>query len=139
MKNRTIVKKYKPERIGSRIILILLFFTAVAASSFCVSFPHGMLMFSPLLLSACFMVFYEETWKIVFDSKKLTCYHFLGSRSYSYGQITDAYIAHSATMHQHIRLTFSDGKRISFRLKDENGQQAKRVIQSHCSLRAPEW
>ena len=74
---------------------------------------------------------------IMICAAAIACMFF--EKAYSYYQITDAYAAHSYTLHEHICLTFSDGKRIIIKSEDDNAGAARRKIQSHHSIRILNW
>jgi len=139
MRSTIVVRKYKAERIGNWILLILLLLFSVYVCTQCTIFFPTFLMSLLLLLPVFFIALYYETWSISLSAKNITYKSLLFTRVYSYNQITDAYTAYSATNHDHICLLFFDGKRIRFRIKDENGRKAKIIIQSHCSIRESKW
>lgn len=86
------------------------------------------------------MVLYYEIWQVSFAPNTITIKRlFFGTKTYAYVQISDAYIAYSYTVHKHICLSFTDGKKIRFRMEDENAGIAKREIQSHHSIRILNW
>lgn len=140
MKRVITVRKNRAQRIGIRIILVLMIvFEGAMFVSWDPNFWLFLLLLLPLLpvIGICM---YYETWHVTLGSKRITTGGiFVLSRSYSFYQMTDAYVAHSYTLHEHICLTFCDKKCIRFRMEDEHATLARRMIQSHHSIRIANW
>lgn len=141
MKKVITVRKNRAQRAGLWSLLVILVCAAVAVCLFWSPFIQSFLLFFPIILLAFFMALYYEIWQVSFDQRKISLKRlFFGTRIYSYAQISDAYTTHSISLRdEHICLSFSDGKRIVFLLKDENATMAKRMLLSHHSLRAAKW
>lgn len=94
------------------------------------------LAFAPWLLIMSILLFYFESWQVDVRPNSISSKVFhIKTATYSYQQIQDAYITYSFTNHHYIMLTFTDGKKIKFRLEDENARNAVRIISSHYTIR----
>lgn len=137
---KIVVRKNDARRIGSFLMYIIL----VCLSIFLIilSYPiyyWGVLALLCTIPVLCVLLYYE-TWQVSFSQKEITikCI-FRRTKSYTYFQISDGYIAYSRTEKYHIFLLFNDNKGLQFRLDDKNAEAALRHIQKHRSLRNPEW
>ena len=140
MKKEIVVRKYKAERVCSWLLLVFIACTMTAACLLWGRDFRFFLLFLPILLPSIFVCLYYEMWQVSFGPGKITIKRlFLKTRTYAYHEIRDAYAAYSRTMQEHICVTFSDGKRITIRLKDVNAGMARRVLLSHHSIRASNW
>lgn len=140
MKKIIIVRKNRAQRCG----LLVLYLTMVCLSVFLITllFPvyyYGLLSLTgtiPIL----YVLIYYQTWRISFSAKHITIKQlFRKSKTYTYSQITDGYIANSYTLHQHVSLAFYDNRSFRFRIEDENANIALKIIQTHHSLRNTKW
>lgn len=140
MKKVIVVKKNKAQRTGICVLLVIMVCAAVIACMLWSPYVQTFLMFIPIILPMFFVLLYYETWQIFLGPDKITikCM-FYRARTYTYYEISDAYIAYSYTLHEHICLTFFDGKKIIIRLEDEDAGLARRRIQSHHSIRILNW
>jgi len=112
------------------------------AAAVCVVYSKSVLVAFLLLIVSSpliFVILHYEKWRISFYDAKITIRKFGRTKTYTYYQITDAYTAHSYTLHDHICLVFSDGKKLIIRSDDENSDYARRKIQSHRSIRIAKW
>ena len=140
MKKVTVIRKNKAQRAGMWFLLIVFVCAAVAVCLLWSPYVQSFLLFFPIILPVLFMALYYEIWRVSLGTGKITIKRlFSGTKTYSYDQIIDAYVAYSYTLHEHICLSFSDGKRIRFRTEDENANMARRIIQSHHSIRILNW
>ena len=122
---KIVVKKYTAERTAFRIFTGALFYgwiaTMIVPSLRYLSpiFPLSLLFLLPFHL-------YYELWRITFASTEIRIRRWpFRERAYSYSmvkEVTKAYVG--GTDRYLICCVFSDGKRISFRLRDENGELA---------------
>ena len=138
MKKVIVVKHNSLQKLGFYIIATLLFIVAAVCLLYSKSVLLALLLlivYSPLV----FVILHYERWRVSFDDAKITIREFGHSKTYSYYQITDAYTAHSYTLHDHICLVFFDGKKLIIRSDDENSDYARRKIQSHRSIRRAKW
>lgn len=135
MKTAIIVKKYTAERISFRVILVCwvlftLLFVVVPQQ-----YPL-LLVALPFVAIFFFLLVYYESWQISFDKKTIIRrVLFVRIGIYSYSQISDVFESYSETNHEYIMLVFSNGDKFSFRLKDENAYLAKKLINTHHSIR----
>lgn len=137
---KIVVRKNKSQRAGMWFLLVLMICAVIAVCFLCSPLDLSFLLFLPIILPAFFMVLYYEIWQVSLISNTITIKRlFFGTKTYSYVQISDAYTAYSYTLHEHICLSFNDGKKIIFRMEDENASIARREIQSHHSIRILNW
>jgi len=139
MKKAIIARKKKSQRIG---LLVLFLFMVCACIAVCVLWTTDILyflLFLPGILSFFFVWLYYETWQITLATNQISIRRFWKTRTYTYAQIAVLYTAVSYTLHDHICITFSDGKRIILRAEDENAGKARRCLQSHHSIRNLNW
>lgn len=140
MKKTTVVRKNKAQRAGMWFLLVIMVCAVIAVCLLWSPFVQSFLLFLPIIFPAFFMVLYDEIWQVSFGPSTMTIKRlFFGEKTYSYGQISDAYVAYSYTLHEHICLSFTDGKKLRFRMEDENAGFARRAIQSHHSIRVLNW
>lgn len=140
MKKVITVRKNEAQRMGLFCLLMLMICASITVCVLWSPYVQTFLLFVPIILPMFFVLLYYETWQLSLSSNKITLkYLFLQPMTYSYSQIIDAYAAYSYTLHEHICLTFSDGKHIRFRTEDENAGMARRKIQSHHSIRILNW
>lgn len=78
---------------------------------------------------------YFFTWTVALSSKRIICRVFFFTREYSYGNIMSATEYHSSKPSSSLRITFSDGKRISIPDYCTNYESAKREIMRHISIK----
>lgn len=140
MKKAIVVRKNKAQKVCIWFLLVLVICAAVTVCLLWAPFVQSIFLFLPIILPVLFMALYYETWQVSFGLSEITvnCL-FFAQKIYYYRQISDVYIAYSYTLHEHICLSFSDGKKIILRMEDENTGKAKRVIQSHHSIRILNW
>ena len=135
MKRSLIIKKYKPERVCFRFAFVFIIVIGAVCAVLTQQYLW-LLIFSPMLLFFLTILVYFESWHILFGPNGIRKSVFLmNARSYSYSQIMDVFEAYSFTNHGYITLVFHDGKRIVFRLQDENADKAVKIIMAHHSIR----
>lgn len=140
MKKVIVVRKNKAQRAGMWFLFAIMVCSAIAVCLLWSPSAQSFLLFFPIILPVFFMALYYEFWQVSLAPSAITTKRlFLGAKTYSYGQISDVYVAYSYTLHEHVCLSFSDGKRIRFRAEDENANIARRRIQSHHSIRIVNW
>lgn len=95
------------------------------------------LLCSPALVIGMGLLLYCETWSIRFDSRGITRSVFGASgKVHGQGDIVDVLTRwSSADRAQILRITFSDGRSVKFRLTDENGEKARKWILSRHTIR----
>lgn len=129
------VKKNTSHRIVLRTLSIIVI---SICGMYIVSFRQLLmiLVFVPGILIVSAVSFYYETWRVSFYSSEIvTSVFFIKTGRYKYTQISDVIKAYSLTDRTYIEVFFSNGKRIKFRLEDENAPKAIRKIQSKHSIR----
>ena len=133
-----IVKKCKHHRIG--IVFLSIFLLAVL--TVCViatRTPVAILLYIPPLMLLFPMVLYYLTWQIRFEEEVIVR-TVLGrkTRTYSFTMLREVvkryYISE---LNNIVRMVFSDGKVLQFRMDDENAVQAVKILQRHCSIKTP--
>lgn len=139
MKKVIVVRKNKAQRAGICVLIVIMICAAAIACMLWSPFVQTFLLFFLMILPMLFVVLYYETWRVSLGPNKITIKRMFFEKTYFYYQITDAYVAYSYTQHEHVCLTFSDGKSIRFRSDDENAGIARRRILSHHSIRILNW
>lgn len=140
MKKMIVVRKNKSQRAGMWFLFVIMVCAVIAVCLLWSPFVQSFLLFLPIILPVFFMVLYYEIWQVSLAPNTITIKRlFFGTKTYSFVQISDAYTAYSYTVHEHICLSFTDGKKIRFRMEDENASIARREIQSHHSIRILNW
>ena len=140
MKKEVVVRKKRSQRLGVFFVFLLMLTLSIFATVFLYPLYYFGLLSIIGAMPALYIFLYYEIWCISFSAKEITvkCM-FQRTRSYSYSQIVDGYIANSYTMYQHVSLTFCDKRKLRFRMEDENANRALKTIQSHYSLRSLNW
>lgn len=136
MRHTVTVKKCKSHRIFICIfsgvmlavitVLVLRLHMAVA-----------MLFYIPLLAFVVPVTLYYTTWQLRFGKNKIEKkVFFRKTKSYSYGQLQEVVKGYYSSENNHcIRMHFSDGKTLQFRLDDENAAKAEKRLQKRCSFK----
>lgn len=140
MKKELVVRKSKAHRQGIFITFVIMVVLSVLATIlFHPIYYWGLISLIGVVPVLCILLYYH-TWRISLSSKCITVQHiFRRTKSYTYSQVIDGYIANSFTLYRHVCLTFYDGKRLRFRMEDENAGRAVKTILSHHSLRSLNW
>lgn len=115
------VRKRKSRRVGGWFVTVLIF----AAALLCTIWLREvrlLLLFLPWLLLESGVLVYLESWQIQVSPDGISQRIFgLPMGSWSYREITDAYRTYSRTEKHYLMLSFTNGRKIKFRLEDENG------------------
>jgi len=123
MKN-IVVRKNKSQRVGLCILSAIMLSISIALCIFwCMLARTAILMLFPILpgIFVSLIALYYNIWQVNFSSNRVIIKSlFFRTKTYSYYQIIDVYIANSYTLEEHVCMKFSDGKCIRFRLVDEN-------------------
>ena len=80
------------------------------------------------------LLFYFENWAIVFFGKEIQKRCWGHQRSYTWTEIQEVAAYRSATEGPFVSIRFRDGKKIRFRLEDENAVKAVALIMKHTSI-----
>lgn len=132
MKKAIIVKKNQNHIYGLRFLAV--FFLASVGVAMAL-WGYFALLCLPAVLPVLVMLLYYETWQISFSSNAISKrIFFRNSGTYSYAQLSDVVMLYSSKEHEYIRMIFKDGKKWSFRLEDQNANQAVSRITSHRSI-----
>lgn len=140
MGKEIIVRKNRAQRLGIIcVFMLMLILSLLAIILFYPVYYFGVLSLIGTL-PILYILLYYETWQISISSNKITmkCL-FKRTKSYSFSQIVDGYIANSYTLHQYVCLLFYDKRRLQFRMEDENAKKALKGIQAHRSIRVLNW
>ena len=128
-----VVKKQKSHRILIRCLAAL--GCAVFLFLLCV---HQDPLLSILVLMTqlpiALLLFYFESWAIVFRGKEIQKRCLGHQRSYTWTEIQEVAAYRSATEGPFVSIRFRDGKKFRFRLEDENGLKAVALIKKHTSI-----
>ena len=140
MKKVTIVRKSASKRFTIRFLFFSSICSAIAATSIWSQSILSALLFLPTIIFLLILLLYYESYKIILTTSRMTIsFLFVYSKSYSYTQIIDVYFANSFTNHEHLYVTFSNKKNIQIFMDDTNAEKARRIIQSHHSIRIRKW
>ena len=135
-----VVKKNRNQIYGIRILAGICFLSLlIVIFSFGYDMGVILLICFPICCILITLLLYYETWKVTCgrDCIQKVCF-FHTICSYSYNQITDAFLSQSYTEHSVLKVQFLSGKVLRFRLEDENADQALAKIRSHTSIRLTE-
>lgn len=131
-----VVRKKKSHRIGIRCFAVLgsltFFLLLCLTNDFLLSLLIFMLTQSPMAL----LLFYYESWAIVFCRDKILKRCWGHTRGYDWTDIQEVSSYRSATEGPYILIRFRDGKMLRFRIEDENGAKAVGLIMKHTSIRS---
>lgn len=135
--NTIIVKKKKAHRIGIRIITLLFAICFGIISFYFASYDlYYALLFLPWLVMILMLWLYYETWQIWFQTDGITKkVFFITGKKYSYHLIKDVVRYFANREGFYYKLVFISGKKMRFRLEDENADKAVKRIHSHHSIR----
>ena len=140
MKKVTIVRKSASKRFTISFLFFSSICSAIAATSIWSQSILSALLFLPTIIFLLILLLYYESYKIILTTSRMTIsFLFVYSKSYSYTQIIDVYFANSFTNHEHLYVTFSNKKNIQIFMDDTNAEKARRIIQSHHSIRIRKW
>ena len=130
---KLVVKKQKSHRILIRCLAALgctvfLFLLCVSQD------PLLNILVLMTQLPIAFMLFYFESWAIVFRGMEIQKRCWGHQRSYTWTEIQEVTSFRSATEGPYILIQFRDGKKFRFRLEDENAVKAVALIMKHTSI-----
>lgn len=128
-----VVKKQKSHRILIRCLAAL--GCAVFLFLLCV---HQDPLLSILVLMTqlpiALLLFYFESWAIVFRKSEIQGKCWGRLRSYAWTEIQEVTSFRSTTEGPYVSIRFRDGKKFRFRLEDENAVKAVALIMKHTSI-----
>lgn len=140
MNKITVVRKGASKRLTIRFLFFASVCSATAVTLIWSPSIQSFLLFLPAIISLFIMLLYYESYKITLTASRITItFLFIYRKSYSYNQIIDVYFANSYTNHEHLCVTFSNKKSIQIFMDDINAKKARRIIQSHHSIRILKW
>ena len=133
-----IVKKCKSHRIGIAVFAILMLIILTV----CVLSLHSaaaLLLYIPTLVILVPLTLYYLTWNIRFEEKVIVKrVFFLKISRFSYSELREAVKRYYTSERNFtIRMHFSNGKTLQFRMDDENAEKAVKALHKHCSIRTP--
>lgn len=97
-------------------------------------FPILIVCMIPLVWMLVLLIHFE-TWKITFSKSYICKSSFFSKQKHSYISIRYAQTGWSYTERKYIMIVFDDGKKITFRMNDENAKKAIIKILRYCSIR----
>ena len=139
MRNKPIVvKKCKSHRAGIAVLAILM----LVILAVCVWLFHSaaaLLFYIPPLVIFAPLTLYFLTWNIRFEEKAIVkCVFFMEISRFSYASLREVVKRYySSERNFTIRMYFTNGKALQFRMDDENAEKAVKVLQKHCSIKTP--
>ena len=136
MKNTVIVKKCKSHRVGicvtsafaMAVITVLVFLLHTAAA---------LMLYMPILVIVLPLTLDYTTWQMHFSKSKIEKkVFFRKAKSYSYAELREVVKGYYTSERNYcIRMRFADGKKLQFRLDDENAVKAEKHLLKHCSFK----
>ena len=138
MSRDIIVSKNKNQVHGIRVFFIIYIIGLIITSTIYIEiFKHIIFLFFPTFVLTLCLLLYYETWQISFSSKGISKRIFWRkTKIYLYSQLNEVTMMYFLSERSYcIVIKFADGKKIRFRLNDENAIKAKNKLLSHCSIR----
>ena len=137
-KKAIVVRKCKSHRIGIAVFAILI----LVILTVCVLSLHSaaaLLLYIPPLVIFAPLTLYYLTWNIQFEEKTIVKRVFFTEISRcSYSAIREVVKRYYTSERNFtIRMHFTNGKTLQFRMDDENAEKAVKVLQKHCSIKIP--
>ena len=135
MKKSIIIKKNKNHIYGIRFAVALFIIAAVFAV---ISVGEGSvylaLVFAVLFLPAILLAGYCETWRIDLG-EKITARIFFIARTYEWRELKETKRYYSLSQKgETVIMLFKSGKSLRFCLKDQNAEEAVKLILKHCNI-----
>lgn len=135
MKKSIIVKKNKNHIYVIRLALALFVISAVLAV---ISVGEGAvyiaLAFAVLFLPVLLLAGYCETWRIDFG-EKICKKGFFVARTYEWRELKETKRYYSFSENgETVVMLFKSGKSLRFCLKDQNAEEAVKIILRHCNI-----
>ena len=137
-KKAVVVRKCKSHRTGIAVFGILMF---VILTIIILSFHSAaaLLLYIPPMIILVHLTLYYLTWNIRFEDKTIVKSAFFADLSkFSYSALRDVVKRYYTSERNFtIRMHFTNGKTLQFRMDDENAEKAVKVLQKHCSIKTP--
>ena len=137
-KKAIIVKKCKSHRTGIAVfaILMLIILTACVLSLYSTA---ALLLYIPPLVILVPLTLYYLTWNIRFEEKVIVKRVFFSEIGrFSYSELREAVKRYyNSERNFTIRMHFTNGKILQFRMDDENAGKAVKALRKHCSIKTP--
>ena len=133
-----VVRKNRSHRVFALVACIVMtlvpIFVSIATR---VAMGMVVLCFSPALLIAYALAWYDCSWKLILASGGITKSIWgVEGKCHSYQEIQAAVSGYSGSDRAMIvRIVFSDGKAVKFRMDDDNAVQARSYLLSRHSIR----
>lgn len=133
------VKKIVVAKSIGHILTVLMLLIALIGTDLWLIVKSGSLMAGclllPLIVVWSFVLLYFCTWKIIFLPKGIEYRRLFALRCYTYLQIEKVVEYLSYTENESIWITFYDGRRIHFTIRNRNFIQGKKALAARCSIR----
>lgn len=133
-----VVRKNRSHRVfalvASIVMTLVPIFVSIATR---VAMGLVVLCFSPALLIAYALAWYDCSWKLIFASGGIAKSMWgVEGKCHSYQEIQTAVSGYSGSDRTMIvRIVFTDGKAVKFRMDDDNAVQARSYLLSRHSIR----
>ena len=135
---RIVVRKPMGEKLGIAFLTIVM----AAAMMFFVLYVdlepkiYILGLFSLGFITQLIFLIYYLSWKIIVGKEEIRKeVLFKAWKKYSFQEIKTVEILYHYNMRQYVRIKFSDGKRIRFRLEDENSSKAINLLCKRFSIK----
>ena len=137
-KKAIVVRKSKSHRAGIAVFAILMFviLTVIILS---LHSAAALLLYIPPMIILIPLTLYYLTWNIRFEENVIVKSVFFAEISRcSYSAIREVVKRYYTSERNFtIRMCFTNGKALQFRMDDENAEKAVKVLQTHCSIKTP--
>ena len=134
-KHTIIVRKQKGERVVVGVLGILI---PILFFIYCIFLrvPTAAILSLPLAVILFPLVIYTSTWQLRFEDKYILKQAFFrNAGKYSYAQLREVRKVYSTANNGYcIRMYFTDGKTITFRMADDGASKAVKILQRHRSI-----
>ena len=137
-KKAIVIRKCKSHRIGITVFAILMF-VILTVIILPLHSAAALLLYIPPLIVLVPLILYYLTWNMRFEEKVIVkCIFFAEISRCSYSTLRDVVKRYYTSERNFtIRMHFTNGKTLQFRMDDENAEKAVKVLQKHCSIKIP--
>lgn len=133
-KRKITVQRSRKERYSLRVIMAV-YFLMILSLSVLYGWLLMVLLAIPGGLFGLLLLWYEG-WSVTFRGDVITYrIWFRDTETYSLQKLADAVQGYSATDQEYVSMYFSDGRKLVIRRKDENGDEAIKLVRKRHSIR----
>lgn len=137
-KQAIVLKKCKSHRIG----IVAFSVAMLAVLTVCVMALRSVaaiLLYIPLFITLAPLTLYYLSWNIRFEEKVIVkSVFFRETNRFSYSMLREVVKRYYTSEQNYtIRMHFTNGKALQFRMDDENADKVAKKLQKHCSIKTP--